>query len=482
MSPLLVCRQVGYAYAGGDAALSDIDLAVEAGEWLLVAGDNGSGKSTLCRLFNGLIPHLHGGRLTGEVLVAGTDTRRAAPHELSRLVGWLGPRPDIFCFNRPVASELSWAMRCQGVERGQIERRVAQAAERFSLGDLLGRDPATLSAGQLLLVAIAAVAVAEPPVLVLDEPTAALDADATALLLAVLGELRAAGATLIVADHHVHAFAAHASRMLVLEGGRISADGDPARICADRRYAWTGHERPPDPPPARRTTRPALAWNGVSYARNRRLVIDEAALAIAPGELVCLSGANGAGKTTLLQLGCGLLRPQRGEVRLAGRPTVPMPLAEIARQVGYAGQQPAALLGAATVRAELLVGPRALGRLDQAWIDQLIAAFELEPLLGRVPQRLSSGQSRRVALAAIAASRPEILLLDEPTSGLDWPGKAQLRQLISQVQQSGMALAIATHDRDWAALLPARQVALAAGRCLAAQPAEITEPEAVDAV
>ena len=114
--------------------------------------------------------------------------------------------------------------------------------------------------------------------------------------------------------------------------------------------------------------------------------------------------------------------------------------------------------------------------VDQGWIDQLIAAFELAPLLSRCGTRSSSGQSRRVALAAIAAARPAALLLDEPTSGLDWPGKIQLRRMLEHFRQAGMALVIASHDRDWAAQLPARHVVLEAGRCRAAR------PEAVDGI
>ena len=118
------------------------------------------------------------------------------------------------------------------------------------------------------------------------------------------------------------------------------------------------------------------------------------------------AGGERRGQKTLLRHGNGLLRSQRGAVRVLGQPVGRRPVAELAREVGLVMQQPAHMLFAPTVRAELAAGPRALRRHDPAWCDQLSARFGLEPLLDRPPQMLSAGEQRRVAIAAVLAPGP----------------------------------------------------------------------------
>ena len=192
------------------------------------------------------------------------------------------------------------------------------------------------------------------------------------------------------------------------------------------------------------------------------------------GEIVALLGTNGAGKSTLLRHGNGLLRSQRGVVRVLGRPVGRRPVAELAREVGLVMQQPAHMLFAPTVRAELAAGPRALRRYDPAWCAKLSERFGLEPLLDRSPQTLSAGEQRRVAIAAMLASRPRALLLDEPTAGQDAAARASLRALLGECAAEGLAIAVATHDPRWAWPLCHRWAVLADGRIAAdADPATV---------
>jgi energy-coupling factor transporter ATP-binding protein EcfA2 len=187
-----------------------------------------------------------------------------------------------------------------------------------------------------------------------------------------------------------------------------------------------------------------------------------------------LLGANGAGKSTLLRHGNGLLRGQRGAVWVLGRPVGRRPVAELAREVGLVMQQPAHMLFAPTVRAELAAGPRALRRYDPVWCERLSARFGLEPLLDRPPQMLSAGEQRRVAIAAVLASRPRALLLDEPTAGQDAIARATLRALLIECAAEGLAITLATHDPRWAWPLCHRWAVLAEGRIAAdADPATV---------
>ena len=140
-------------------------------------------------------------------------------------------------------------------------------------------------------------------------------------------------------------------------------------------------------------------------------------------------GPNGSGKSTLVKQAIGLLRPQAGEVRVAGVPTTRQSVAQIAHTLGYVFQNPGHMLFAPTVREELAFGPRNLRR-DPARIAQdverALAITNLLPQAERPPLGLSFGQQKRVALAAILSMRPRILIMDEPTAGQDY---AELHRL-----------------------------------------------------
>ena len=471
---LLLCQNLSYRYPTATTpTLHHLDIRIDPGEFVLLAGSSGSGKSTLCRLLNGLIPHLHGGEISGELRLAGLDPRQIPPRDLSRTVGLLLQRPDAQCLATTVLRDLAFGPACQGLDRATIAQRVRTVSARLEIGHLLERSPQHLSGGEQQRVALAAILALEPRLLVLDEPFAFLDAAGAAQLRALLRQLQAAGITLIVAEHRLAEIASDASRMLVLHQGRLVADGPAAKVLAGPVAAW-GLEAPaplaalPQPPPPPRTPNlPVLEWDGIYCTRAGRPVLNGASLHSAAGEIIALLGANGAGKSTLLRHGNGLLRTQSGTVRVLGQSVGQRPVAELAGTVGLVMQQPARMLFAPTVAAELAAGPRALKRDDPAWRATLSARFGLEPLLQRPPQTLSAGEQRRVAIAAVLASRPRALLLDEPTAGQDAVARTTLRALLSDCAAEGIAITLATHDLNWAYALCQRWAVLAEGRIAA---------------
>ncbi|MCP5158920.1 MAG: ATP-binding cassette domain-containing protein [Gammaproteobacteria bacterium] len=466
--PLIFSQNLTYRYPSVQTpALQDLAFTVEAGEFVLLAGASGSGKSTLCRLLNGLIPHLHGGELQGDLRIAGIDPRAASPHQLSHLVGLLLQRPDAQCLATTVARDLAFGPACQGWDRPTIARRVCEVVERLDIAHLLDRSPYTLSCGEQQRVALAGVLAMQPGILVLDEPFAFLDTAGASQLRERLRRLHAAGSTVLIAEHRLEELADLANRVLVLHQGRLVADGTPNQVLTSHLADW-GLEAPeslPVSPPSQAATRePVTEWDGIQCERDGRAVLYGASLAVAAGEIVALLGANGAGKSTLLRHGNGLLRAQGGEVRVLGQPIGRRPVAELAGEVGLVMQQPTHMLFAPTVRDELAAGPHALRRYDPAWCAQLSERFGLNPLLDRPPHTLSAGQQRRLAIAAILASRPRVLLLDEPTAGQDAAARAALRTLLQECAAEGVAITVATHDPLWARSLCQRWAVLAEGR------------------
>jgi energy-coupling factor transporter ATP-binding protein EcfA2 len=217
-----------------------------------------------------------------------------------------------------------------------------------------------------------------------------------------------------------------------------------------------------------------FGYQGVSVLRGLSLTLNR-------GECVALVGRNGAGKTTLIKHLNGLLKPKRGAVEVLGRDTLRTPVATLARHVGFAWQNPNDQLFQATVRDEVLTGPRALRAYDPGWCNLLYERFELGPLLGRSPFQLSEGQKKRVSFAAALSSRPEVVVLDEPTAGQDESFRRELGRFISELLGEGKTVLLVTHDLEFAAEHAGRWIALAGGRIVADGPPDsvMADPSAM---
>lgn len=185
---------------------------------------------------------------------------------------------------------------------------------------------------------------------------------------------------------------------------------------------------------------------------------------------MALVGRNGSGKTTLIKQLNGLLRPSHGEVRLLGADVGGRDPSELAATVGLAFQNANDQIFETTVRKEILVGPRHLGRRDDGWIAELCGLFELDPLLDRSPFRLSEGEKKRVAIASTLALRPALAILDEPTAGQDARFRESLAGLLVALEKRGMAILIVTHDLAFAWAVARRWIVLHEGRVVAQGP------------
>jgi cobalt transport protein ATP-binding subunit len=202
-------------------------------------------------------------------------------------------------------------------------------------------------------------------------------------------------------------------------------------------------------------------------------------LRVPQGQFVALVGANGSGKTTLVKHFNGLLRPRRGQVRLAGQNTAHRSLGELARQVGFLFQHPEQQIFSATVRREVAFGPRNLG-LSPGEVDERVQAaldrFRLDAVAERPPAILGYGVRRRVTLASLAAMDPPVLVLDEPTVGLDAPGLRETFDWLAELHAQGRTIVLVTHDMALVAEYAERAIVLHRGRILAdGPPAKVFE-------
>lgn len=488
--------QVSYWYpASGAAALDRVNLRLEPGDRLLLAGLSGSGKSTLLRVLNGLVPHFYGGRFAGHARVAGLDVRQAGPARLAGHVSLVFQEPEARFVASHAEDEIAFGLEVAGVEARELRRRVGEVIERFELGRLLDRPLDRHSAGEQSRVAIAAALSRRPALLVLDEPTTELDPVAAQALVEWMDELaqtRELG--FVVAEHRLGRWLGRVDRLGYLEAaGRLISCGDPERVVAmmpyadpveeaRRRLGVTAGSGSVDlkksfpsgmAPRARRAAGVVrLSTRGVCVSYSSRVVLEDVNVDVRAGEVVGLVGKNGSGKTTLLRCLMGLVPSARGEVRMDGVLLDGVPVAERAQRIGFVPQTPGSMLFADSVEAELetTLVHHGLTRRPPVDPDELLERLGLGPVRRRYPRDISAGQRQRTALAAVLVTRPTVLLLDEPTLGMDPPAQADLGRLLREWASEGAAVLVTSHDVEFLAAHADRVIALEAGRVAAEGP------------
>ena len=473
---------------GPQPALSGVSLAIEPGEFVLISGPSGCGKSTLALCLAGLIPHVVPANLSGRVTVAGLDTQDQPLPVLAQQVGLVFQNPATQLFNATVEEEVAFAPRNLDLPGEEIEARVRQSLAATGIEHLRQRSVRTLSGGEQQRLAIAAVLALRPPVLVLDEPTANLDWRGVEQITSTLAHLhREEGLTVILFEHRLAAVAPPATRVVLMDAGRIVADGSPSAVLADKRqlaalglrYPWLDVGRRVEPadldsPPAE--GEPLVTLRRVTAGYGQQPVLSELELALYPGQFVALVGENGAGKSTVARLLAGILRPWRGQVdwHPALRRLPP------GRRTGLLFQNPLHQLVCDQVEDEVAFGPTNLRLSDD--LSPLLAAADLTALRHRRPQTLSAGQQQRTALAATLALQPRLLILDEPTMGQDWAHLSQLMDYLALLHHNKQTILLITHDDRLVCRYARRIVRLANGGIVADGhlPAPIPPPSRSD--
>jgi energy-coupling factor transporter ATP-binding protein EcfA2 len=429
-----------YWYPGAaEPALRDVSIELDGG-MILVAGPSGGGKSSLLRVFNGLVPHFHGGRISGTATVAGFDVVATPTRQLARGVGFVFQDPELQTVYGTVDREVAFGLENLAVPAPRIAARVDEALHAAGVGHLAGREVRSLSGGERQRVALASALAMRPRVIVLDEPTSQLDAEGAELVLTAAVSIARDDRAVIISEHRLDRLLGLAARLVVMRDGRLEA-ADPA--------TW----RPPSAgaPPPRLGPVGTEAWSlhGVTAGFGSRVVIDGAVVAGRAGEVVVLEGPNGGGKTTLLRLISGGLAPLAGRVeRRPGR-------------IAYLPQNPIALLHRPTVLSEVAL---TLDRCGEAEPPQtILASLGLLHVARRYPRDLSSGERQRAALAAVLPGAPRLVLLDEPTRGMDVAARNALVRVVARLRDGGAAVVLATHDAELAAAVADRVIHVEGG-------------------
>ena len=461
-------------------SLQGIRFRIQPGEFVVLIGATGSGKSTLLRLLKRELAPL--GERTGDIRYDGAPIESLADADSACRIGYVMQRPEQQIVTDKVWHELAFALENMGLPQSAIRRRVAEMAGYFGISDWFERDVSALSGGQKQLLNLAAVMVAEPDVLLLDEPTSQLDPIAASDFLHTVRKLNQdMGVTVLLIEHRLEEALPMCDRVLALENGRLILDAPPGEACARLRAhpvlldAMPGAVRlfhatgaAGDCPITvregrrflrercardlrcdlsdgeRRPGESALEFKNVyfRYGRDCPDVLRGLSLDVRAGEIYCILGANGAGKSTFLRLAAGLSRPYSGSIRVFGKPMKQYRGQSLYREcVAMLPQDAQTVFLKSSVRDEL----------REVHADPAALPYSLEHLMDRHPYDLSGGEQQLVALAKVLASKPRLLLLDEPTKGVDAHSQRAVREILAQLKSQGVAVLVVTHDVEFAA-------------------------------
>ena len=480
-----------------------VSFEIMPGECLAIVGESGSGKSVTARSLLGLAGEnawvqadelsLAGSSVLGLSETAWRARRgKDVGLVLQDALGSLDPL-------RPISREIADSLRVHTqLDRAGIARRVRELAHDVGLSDSDGRLLASrsgdLSGGQRQRALIASALALDPPLLIADEPTTALDVTVQAQILDLLEQLKHRGTALLLISHDLAVVGRIADRVAVMSEGRIVEIGQTATLLGTPQHPVTqamlaaipvdkprgtrlsiGERRAPDLRAAAVSAGPdtspgTVALEAIGLTKTfagagggrhtRHTAVDGVSFALSAGTTLGIVGESGSGKTTTARLALALTPADAGEVRLFCQPFSTLrekDRRELRHRIGVVYQDPQDSFDPRLIVGDILhdaVRGDGRDRRLTRRTDTLPTVLQLldrvglsSSMLGRRPRELSGGQRQRVSIARALATGPDILVCDEPVSALDVTIQAQVLDLLTDLQRDlGLSMLFISHD------------------------------------
>lgn len=494
--------------------LKNINLDINKGEKILIAGPSGSGKSTIGRCLNGLIPNIDTGDIEGECLVNGKNIQDTNLFDLSFTTSTILQDTDSQFIGLTVGEDIAFALENDCKPQDKIRQTVHRWADELNISHLLKQAPQNLSGGQKQIVALAGVLIDESPILLFDEPLANLDPASGVKTMALIDKIqKELNATVIIIEHRVEEVMSQPlNRIILINDGKIVADKKPndllheneledigvrsplylkalkkaginltdipdltsvkalptSKEISEKLQYWVDHSTLEGEKEAKT---PLLELKGVGHRYNKLQVnpLHDVTATINKGDFVSIVGQNGAGKTTLCRIICGFISNE-GRILFNGDDLAPLSIKERSEKIGYVMQDPNQMISQKMIFDEVALGLR-LRNYNKKEIQEKV--YHALKICGLYPYRnwpisaLSFGQKKRVTIAAILVLEPDLLILDEPTAGQDWKTYTEIMNFLKDLNDQGKTIMIITHDMHLMMEYTNRSLAFADGELIA---------------
>ena len=520
--PLIEFADFSFQYrAQKNPTLYDINLRIYRGEKILIAGPSGSGKSTLGSCLNGLIPFNNSGKITGSLTVGGRKPESV--FQLSELVGTVLQDTDGQFVGLSSGEDIAFALENKARPQAEMKARVQKAAELVGADLYLAHSPQRLSGGQKQRVSMAGVLIEHVPILLLDEPLAALDPSTGKKAIALIDDIaKQTGCTVVIIEHRLEdVLWKHIDRVILLNAGRIIADCTPDEIVVSDKLSEVGVRRPlyalaieragisvtpaefpgrletlwiaddekekirlwaqaaetekqPDTREQRGIPLLEVRNAGFSYDETGTTALKGVGFKLYPGEMTAIVGANGAGKSTLAKLIVGFEQIGTGEILYNGDDMAGMTIPERAERIGYVMQNPNQMICKPMIFDEVALGLRTRGIPEQEVserVERILDVCGLTRFIKWPISALSYGQKKRVTIADALVLDPQIIILDEPTAGQDWRHYTNIMEFLADLNCRGITVLMITHDMHLCLEYAKRALVFAGGELIADRPA-----------
>ena len=435
----------GAGYEEGSAVIENVAASLGEGGLLVLAGPSGSGKTTTLLAITGVLSNLLYGWVEGESLIAGINPLSPDGFdEIPSKIGAVLQDPDKQLTMPTPYSEVAFTLENLGYPENIVHEKTVEILERLGLRDKMYIHVEDLSGGEKRRLTFASAVVHDPPLLLLDEPSASMDPWGIREVRNFISDWRRRGKGVLVIEHKLRYFLWEDTKIHVYQGGKLVRELEAPLSRSETGFLeQIGVDA--GPPRIKRVMPPnssghVLEARGLTIGYGEKIIARNIDLFLKKGEAVAVIGRNGAGKTTLLKTLAGALDPLDGEVLLLGEKTVAK---QRIGRVFYVPQMPDYLFIGSSLEEELRETARKTGR-SMEWLTSHIPWFSEERTIS--PYRLSHGQRRWLSIIIAYSYGAPVILLDEPSSGLDLKLFRQLVELVEELRNRGMSFLISTHD------------------------------------
>ena len=428
-------KNVSFSYKDKEKILENINFCANYGEINLISGYSGKGKSTILSIISGIIPNVVNGTLEGDVFINGNNTKGKKLGEICKSVGMVLQNADEQIVNKIVEDEISFGLENFAYPSDKISKQIDIVCKLMNLDK--NANTRKLSGGSKQRLITASTIAMGQKIILFDEPLANLDKENAIMLMNICKSLKKEGYCIIIVEHRLDVVFPYVDNVWNIEDKKIK------RIVNKQEFLLNQSKIIKDTCEEKKFNEPLFVFEDVDYSIKDKNILTGINCTIKKGARTIILGENGCGKTTLISLIARLNKPTNGKItqyvdeKLNSRTNK-----KWFKKIGVVYQNPDYQLFMPTVRKELEFGAK-----SKEYALQIAKMFEIDYLLDCHPQSLSEGQKRKVSIAAVVATNPEVLLLDEPTVGQDYNGLQKMIKVLNELnRKNNMSIITITHD------------------------------------